>query len=64
MVALGREKKNGGEMGCGILVKFSAADRHQAFPSGMEEARRAHRKPRGSWVDQDWPWAQQTGVKF
>lgn len=51
-------------MGCGILVKFSAADRHQASPSGMEEARRAHRKPRDSWVDQDWPWAQQTGVKF
>lgn len=42
-------------MNCGILFKFSVADRHEEFPSGMEEARRAHKGPRDTQVNKDWP---------
>lgn len=66
-IALGKIKlnikKKGGDMNCGILLKFIVADRHQEFPFGMEEARKAHKGPRDTQVDQDWPWAQRR-VKF
>lgn len=45
-------------MNCGVLFKFSVADRHQEFPSKMEEARRAHKDPRDTQVEQDWLWEQ------